>query len=257
VNLDLSALQTLSHGLGWTEYYLWHVAGFLAAYFLFATAFRRIIRDVLIERGYGAYIDPRPLKPGQIGREIRQSMISILFLSFTAVLALKLEQYGHLRILWKDIGIARALFDLGLFAVWNEIWFFACHWLLHRPWFFKRVHIAHHHSVTVTPFTSLSFHWFEALLLSGTMISIQLLHGFNILSIMLWPGISLLCNIFGHSNFTFHASRRGERFLENNWRHNLHHTKVGRNFGFWTPWPDALLAAVTGRKGGPKPKADP
>lgn len=255
MSLDFSALQALSHRLGWPEYYLWHVGGFMAAYFALAITSGWVIRNVLVARGYGTFIDPRPLKPGQIGREIRQSLVAMLFLSFTAVLALKLEQYGHLRILWKDITLTRAALDLALFAAWNEIWFFSCHWLLHRPWFFKRVHIAHHFSVTVTPFTSLSFHWFEALLLSGTMISIQLFHGFNILSIMMWPGISLICNTLGHSNFAFASSRRGERFLENNWRHNVHHTKVSRNFGFWTPWPDALLAALSGRKRSPKESA--
>lgn len=255
MTLDFSPLRTLSHSLGWVEYYLWHVAGFLAAYFLIAAAFRWAIEKVLIRRGLGARIDPRPLKPGQIGWEIRHSFSTMLILSFTAVLALKLEQHGYLAIRWEGITLARAALDLALLAAWNEIWFFACHWLLHRPWFFRKVHIVHHHSVTVNPFTTLSFHWFEALLLSGTMISIQLLHGFNILSIMLWPGISLVCNTLGHSNFHFHGSRRGIRFLENNWRHNLHHTKVSRNFGFWTPWPDALLARVAGRKTKPRDAA--
>jgi len=248
MSLDLSPLRTLSHGLGWVEFYLWHVGGFVAAYFLLAASFRWFIRDVLVRRGIGSYIDPRPLKPGQIGWEIRHSLASILFLSFFAVLALKLEQYGHLAIRWREITFTRAALDLALLAGWNEVWFFSCHWLLHRPWLFRKVHIAHHHSSTVTPFSSLSFHWFEALLLSGTMISIQLLHGFNILSIMIWPGLSLVLNTIGHGNFHFPSSRRGESFLENNGRHNVHHTKVGRNYGFWTPWPDALLALVAARK---------
>lgn len=246
--LDLSSLQRLSHSLEWLEFFLWHMAGFLSAYLLLATSFRLVIREVLVKRRLGTFIDPRPLKPGQIGWEIRHSILTMFFLSFSAVLALKLEQSGYLEIRWKDITFARAALDLALLAIWNEIWFFSCHWLLHRPWFFKKVHIIHHRSMTVTPFTSLSFHWFEALLLSGTMISIQLMHGFNILSIMIWPGISLICNTVGHSNFSFNSSQGGTGFLENNWRHNLHHTQVSRNFGFWTPWPDALAARLTRRK---------
>jgi Delta7-sterol 5-desaturase len=248
MNLDLSRLQVLSHSLGWLEYYLWHVVGFAAAYFLISATSRWFIRDVLVARGAGAYIDPRPLKSGQIRWEIRHSLTSILFLSFFAVLALKLEQQGHLKIHWNDITLAQIGYDLLLLAVWNEMYFFSCHWLLHRPWFFKKVHIAHHYSVTVNPFSSLSFHWFEALLLGGTMITVQHLHGFNILSIMLWPPISLVCNALGHSNFHFRSSQRGARFLENNWRHNVHHTRVSRNFGFWTPWPDALLGLLSRRK---------
>ena len=219
---------------------------------------RRLVKDFLVKRGFGSYIEKSPLKLGQIRWEIRHAMSSILFLSFFAVLALKLEQYGYLTIHWSGITWIQVTFDLSLFAIWNEIYFFCCHYLLHRPWFFKKVHIIHHHSVTVTPYSSLSFHWFEAFLVSGTMLSIQLIHGFNILAIMLWPAISLICNTFGHSNFSFHSSQRGSRFLENNWRHNLHHTKVSKNFAFWTPWPDTLLLFLTKRtsKATVKSKAD-
>jgi sterol desaturase/sphingolipid hydroxylase (fatty acid hydroxylase superfamily) len=250
MNLDLSFLRKISHSLGWGEFYLWHVAGFVAAYLLLSCSAFLLVR-FLIRRGLGASIEARPLKPGQIGWEIRHSLSSMLFLSFFAVLALKLEQAGRLTIHWEGISVGQVLLDLGLFAAWNEVYFFACHWLLHRPFLFRTVHIAHHHSVATTPFSSLSFHWFEALLYSGTMISIQMVHGFNILSIMLWPAISLTANTLGHSNFSLRDGARGAAFLENNWRHQAHHSRVNRHFAFWTPWPDAVLdwARSRGRKG--------
>lgn len=255
MTLDLSALRTLSHSFGWVEFYLWHVAGFAVAYLALAGSAHLIIRS-LLRRGRGFPIDPRSLKPGQIRWEIRHSFSSMLFLGFFAVLALKLEQAGTLTIHWSGITPFQVTYDLLLFAAWNEIYFFSCHWLLHRPLLFRTVHIAHHHSVTTTPFSSLSFHWVEALLYSGTMISIQMVHGFNILSIMLWPALSLVANTVGHSNFSFHRTTRGAAFLENNWRHQAHHTKVGRHFGFWTAWPDAALqwaqSRFPGAKGKPK-----
>ncbi len=241
--LDFGALQTLSHSLSWPEYYAWHIAGFLVAYFSLSAISFLFIRDVLIKRKLGFYIDNRPIKAGQIGHEIRKSMSAMLFLSFFAVLALKLEEHGMLTILWKDFSLVRALGDLLLFAAWNELYFFSCHWLLHRPFLFRRVHSVHHYSVTTTPFSSLSFHWFEALLYSGTMILIMLVHDFDILAIMLWPAISMTANTFGHANFSWPTHTQGASFLENNWRHGTHHRKATRNFGFWTPWLDRWLAS--------------
>ena len=241
MRMDFSSLETLSHRLGWGEYYAWHIAGFLLAYFSLAVSSHYLIRNLLVKRKWGFYIDERPLKIGQISSEIRNSFASMFFLSFFAVLALKLEQYGYLTILWRDISPMRVLIDIFLFAVWNEVYFFFCHWLLHQPFFFRHVHIVHHQSVTTSSFSTLSFHWFEALLYSGTMIMIMLVHHFNILAIMAWPAISLLANTFGHSNFSFNINQQGKDFLENNFRHSTHHKRINRNFAFWAQWPDKTL----------------
>jgi Delta7-sterol 5-desaturase len=253
VKFDFTFLETLSHSLGWVEYYAWHIIGFLLVYFSLAGSAHVLIRHILIKRSMGSYIDARPLKPGQIRAEIRHSFASMFFLSFFAVLALKLEQYGRLTILWSGFSPVRVIVDVLLFAAWNEIYFFACHWLLHRPFFFRHVHNVHHYSVTTSPFSSLSFHWFEALLYSGTMILAMGLHSFDILAIMLWPGISLIANTFGHSNFTWRSNRQGAAFMENNWRHGAHHKRINKNFSYWAPWPDSALRWLQGDKSTGKP----
>jgi len=48
----------------------------------------------------------------------------------------------------------------------DDFWFYWVHRMLHHPSIFKYVHAEHHRSLDVNPFTSMSFHWLEPLLLT-------------------------------------------------------------------------------------------
>ena len=60
-------------------------------------------------------------------------------------------------------GVTAAWVVAGL--LFNDAWFYGWHRTLHHPALFRHVHVVHHRSVDVNPFTSYSFHVVEAVLL--------------------------------------------------------------------------------------------
>ncbi len=228
----MSALQGLiaefMQGLALWQVFLLVALGFNAIYFGLAGFTLLMTHRILPRAGIGRIIDGRRIDPLQIRREVRLSLVSIAVFGAYGSLTLWLDRRGFIEILW-TYSLGRFCLDMVLLTLWNEVHFYFCHALLHKPWFYRRVHRLHHLSVVPTPFSTFSFHWGEALLLSSVMVLYMAVVPLSMGAIILFPVLAL--------NHIFSSCRR----------HTLHHTHIKGNYGFAFPWFDEGLKTRAAR----------
>jgi sterol desaturase/sphingolipid hydroxylase (fatty acid hydroxylase superfamily) len=223
---------------GGLEFFAWSSGEFLLLYFTFACLGWVLTRHAFPALKIGAVVDARPLQDGQIGREIRRSLVSILIFGAYGVLTLEVWRAGLIHVdfhaSWWKIGI-----DLGVFFVWNEIHFYCIHRLLHTRWLYRNVHRVHHESVVPTPFSIYSFHWVEAVLLGSVMILALMAFRPSVQALLGLPLTSLFFNTVGHCNYNIFARHRSIHSAAH--QHSQHHLRVAGNYGFYLPVLDRLL----------------
>lgn len=211
---------------------------YFAAIYLAAGLIASGVRVALLRSGRGRLLDPRPVLPGQVGREWRQSAVSIVIFGVGLLLPWAMVVHG-----WADVAPSspplRVALELLALLVWNDIHFYAVHRSLHQPALLRAVHSAHHQSVVTTPWSTYAFHPVEALLLGSVLIPPMLLWSFTPAALALLPILSLAYNVIGHSNFS--ALPRRWRWLSNAQDHHLHHACHRGNYGFLFTFMDRLL----------------
>ena len=97
----------------------------------------------------------------QIWREIRWSLASAAIYGVPAGIV----AWG-----WRERGWTQIYSDLPAFPIWwmpasvlaylllHDTWFYWTHRLMHRPWWFKKMHAVHHDSRPPTAWAAMSFH---------------------------------------------------------------------------------------------------
>ena len=215
-------------------------AGFFAAIYLLLCGGNWLLTQYLLPAlGWGRRIDPRPLRPGQLRREIGWSIVSVLVFGIGSVLVWWLLQRGWAR-LAQDAGPLRIAAEIAVLLVWNDIHFYANHRLLHtRP--LRRYHQHHHQSQVTTPFATYSFHPLEAVLLGNVILLPMLLHDFSFLALLSLPVASLLLNNLGHGNYDYAPRVGNDHWLAASRRHHLHHACYHGNYGFLFNFMDRWL----------------
>lgn len=183
-------------------------------------------------------------KPGQVKKEIGNSLISVFVFSLMSVPVLLGLKSGFFRIEF-SFSAPRFLLEATALFFWNEIHFFAMHRLLHIPFLFRFAHHAHHASLTTTPFSAYSFHWLEALLLGSVMPLAMLVHNFSFWSLLTLPVFSLALNALGHSNRDFFPGYALGHVLSFSRRHARHHAQPHSHFGFSLPYLDRLFGGLS------------
>lgn len=226
-------------------------AGFASIYFGFGALSVWLTRSVLLPRGIGRVIDPRPLQKGQVRSEILYSLASIAIFGVYGALTVWLDARGTVRIVW-SLAPVRGVLDIAFMVVWNELHFYACHRALHTRWLFRHVHRVHHRSAVPTPWSTYAFHPLEAALLGSVMVTAMLVHDLSIVSVIVYPLVSLAMNCLGHLNYALFEDRAVGKVLAASVRHSQHHRKVTGNFGFLIPQLDAWLGTAF-----PEPPRDP
>ena len=213
---------------------------FAAIYLAYAWISLLVTRRVLPGLGIGALIEKRPLGAGQVRAEIVGSLVSIAIFAVYGVITALAERRGVIAINW-DPTLLTICLNLVLLTLWNEVHFYACHRVLHTRWLYRKVHAVHHRSMVPTPFSTFSFHWFEATLLSSVMILALLVWPLDIVTIVIFPGISLIGNSIGHMNYAVFPDKNEAELLAACQRHTAHHTRWSGNYGFYLPWLDRWL----------------
>lgn len=216
------------------------LAGFLLfslLYFGFAGIAWWLSRTVLPALRIGGIVDRRSLRTGQIRREIARSLVSIAIFALYGWLTVIAYQRGWAQVRLDSTPLA-IIADAAILLAWNELHFYACHRLLHTRWLYRNVHRVHHDSVVPTPFSTYSFHWFEAAMLGSVMISAMFLRDFSLPALASLPVLSLLFNTIGHWNYNLFA---GTRLRSASVAHGQHHLRVKGNYGFYSPVPDRLF----------------
>jgi lathosterol oxidase len=128
--------------------------------------------------GIGAIVDQRPLRDGQIGCEIKFSLISVMVFGVYRLLTFLAWRNGLVSVEFQPSWY-KVVGDVAFLLAWNEVHFYCMHRLLHTRWLYRHMHRIHHESVVPTPFSTYSFHWLEAVLLGSVMLLPMLFFKFS------------------------------------------------------------------------------
>lgn len=170
----------------------------------------------------------------QVRRELKNSLFTLLVGAAFSSVVLLLSARGHTKIYFQFS--EHPFFSVAGFFILliiDDTWFYWCHRLLHQPFFFRHVHVEHHKSVDVNPFTSMSFHWIEPFLLSFWIFPVALLMPTYAPALALVQVWGLLDNLKAHLGYELYPrkfNRSWFRFLTTSTHHNMHHTKFKGNY---------------------------
>jgi len=201
---------------------------FLILYFGVGYIFNELCKW-LYKKGWLNKIDHNQPSKKQVSFEIKNSLVSILIFGFSSLPVIYLVRAGYVSIMPDTF--LNVIVGLVILILWNEIHFFVIHRLLHTPYLMRKVHYMHHISTTPTIYSIYSFHWFEALLLSTVPLSILWVGSFPTMVFALFPLIIIPINFAGHCNYRF-GNGKGSVWGLFATRHNEHHTKWAKNYGF-------------------------
>jgi len=197
---------------------------FLSIYLFFACTMWCIAQLV------NSPIETKKIKPAQIRTELLDSLRSILLFGIGLVIPWAMLKSG-LASFPNSISLLTILSEMVMLILWNDLHFYAVHRLLHKR--FKKVHSAHHLSVSATPFTAYSMHSLEALLLGSVMPIAMLFHDFSLFSLAFLSIWSIAINTLAHSNCNLFPSASEHSLLGLIKHHQNHHSNYHGNYSFF------------------------
>ncbi len=172
----------------------------------------------------------------QIKRELKNSIFTLLVGAIFSSTIIYLSTLGYSKI-YTNFSEHNPLFAFGGFFILliiDDTWFYWCHRLLHHPKIFRFVHFEHHKSVDVNPFTSMSFHFLEALLLTFWILPVSFILPIYAPVLGLVQVWGLFDNVKAHLGYEFYPEKLNKswfRFLTSSTHHNMHHGKFTGNYG--------------------------
>jgi len=188
---------------------------------------------------------PRRVDGAQLRREVGHTLVTLLAGGLSAGAVIGLHAAGRTRIIDGPVSPLVVAGWIGAALLFNDAWFYGWHRLLHHPVLFRHVHLVHHRSVDVNPFTSYSFHAVEALLLGGWIVPAVMLLPVPMAAIGALQLIGLGNNLMAHLGYEF-LPRWILRVPLLRWTntatfHSLHHTRSRGNYGLHTRLWDRLF----------------
>jgi Delta7-sterol 5-desaturase len=164
---------------------------------------------------------------------------------FTAILMyLTLKGYTQIYTAPKENQVLISIATVICLWFVDDFWFYMVHRILHHPKLFKSVHLVHHKSIDVNPFSSLSFHWLEPILLTSWIIPAAFLFPIYAPALGVLQLLGLLENMKSHLGYEFYPAwwnKSPLRWMTASTFHNLHHSNSGGNYGLHTRIWDKLL----------------
>ena len=209
------------------------------AYFLFWKKFKQKFQNWRIQL-------VQKVDANQIKRELKNSLLTLIIGAMYSSIVFYMSSQGQTKI-YTDFSEHSAFVAVsGFFILFivDDTWFYWIHRLLHHPKIFRYVHLEHHKSVDVNPFTSMSFHFIEPLLLSLWIIPVAYVFPIYAPVLMLVQVWGLLDNIKAHLGFELYPAKLNKswfRFLTSSTHHNMHHSKFDGNYGVHFRFWDKLL----------------
>lgn len=173
----------------------------------------------------------------QIQAEIKNSVIVVLFGLVTTPVLLMLQNAGYIEIYVDPMAYGLGYLFISASVLWvvNDIWFYFAHRLLHRPLLYRYIHAIHHESLDTTPYTALSFHYLEPVILTGGVYVCLLLFPVSLGAIAIVQVFGLFNNIKSHLGYEFYPKFFDRtpvlEHLVNSVHHNQHHTRYNGNYG--------------------------
>ena len=166
----------------------------------------------------------------QIQSELKNSFLVFIVGALFSTIMIYLSSKGYTKI-YQDFRMHNAVLGIGGFFILliiDDSWFYWCHRLLHHPVLFPYIHVVHHRSIDVNPFTSMSFHWLEPFLLTLWIFPASFIlpvYAPVLGIVQLW---GLANNIKSHLGYEFYPAglnRSWFKFLTSSTHHNMHHSK--------------------------------
>jgi sterol desaturase/sphingolipid hydroxylase (fatty acid hydroxylase superfamily) len=181
---------------------------------------------------------PRRVDGAQLRREVGHTFVTLLTGTTSAGSVMVLHEAGRAR-------LSDAPAPVWSIALWvlsgllfNDAWFYGWHRLLHHPKLFRHIHVVHHRSLDVNPFTSYSFHAVEALLLGAWIVPASMLLPIPMAALATLQVIGLANNVMAHLGYEFLPVWLMKmpivRWTNTATFHALHHTRSRGNFGLHT-----------------------
>lgn len=163
---------------------------------------------------------------------------------------------------WQERGWTRIYSDVSDYSLWvmpasllvylliHDGWFYWTHRLMHRPWWYKRMHAVHHASRPPTAWAALSFHPWEAI--SGALVIPALVFLVPI-HVAVLGGVLAIMTLMGvtnHMGWEMFPARvvHGKlgKWLITASHHELHHQKYRCNYGLYFRHWDHLFGTDRG-----------
>ncbi len=172
----------------------------------------------------------------QIKHELKYSVSSLLVGAAFASGIMVLTLNGHTKIYTDLSGHSPVAVVASFFLILalDDAWFYFVHRALHHPSIYRRVHLVHHKSIDVNPWSSMSFHWVEPFLLTLWIFPAALLIPIYAPVLGAVQVYGMLNNIKSHLGYEFFPAvfNRGPlRIFTTSTYHNLHHQKFRGNYG--------------------------
>jgi sterol desaturase/sphingolipid hydroxylase (fatty acid hydroxylase superfamily) len=183
----------------------------------------------------------------QILFEVKNTIIVLVAGSPMMLLGSWLYSKGFIKLTMDANSIGIPMIALTFFGLilFNDLWFYCWHRLLHHPKLFRLVHSVHHKSVDVNPFTSYSFHWFEAFVLGAWVLPVALIVPVYIPMLGALSALGLANNVMAHTGYEFLPRWLMKvpvlKYMNTATFHSMHHTGSRGNFGLMTRLWDRLF----------------
>ncbi len=163
---------------------------------------------------------------------------------------------------WQEYGWTRIYSDAAAFPWWwmpasalaflllHDTWFYWTHRLMHRPWWYRKMHAVHHDSRPPTAWAAMSFHPWEAL--SGAIVIPLLVFVVPIHVAMLGAVLAImtLMGVTNHMGWEMFPARlvkgNAGKWLITASHHELHHQKYRCNYGLYFRHWDRLCGTDRG-----------
>lgn len=202
-----------------------------------------LTESILPSIGIGKALDQHPPKQHQIRREIANGLVACIILGAMTV------SYRWLCIgIWPSSWL-QAMTQIGSFVIFNNIYSYVTHRLLHMKTLAK-FHRIHHQSIRVTPYSSYSVHPIEALIIAATLPLFMLMMPLGVGTTLVLHTVGMVYTTCIHCNYDLMP-----KLADNHWfkmminhptYHRYHHTLGNVNYGFTNRIMDVLFKTNKG-----------
>jgi len=192
-------------------------------------------------------IQERLTKKKNVIREIKYSLLSLAVFSSIAIIIYHLLQHGYTKMYtdFSEYGTAYFAFTCVAMIFINDAFFYWAHRFIHWKKIYKHVHKVHHLSTDPTPWAALSFHPFEAMVLSVFQLSIVFIFPIHYWATLVVALFTMLYNFMGHLGYEMFpdrfATNKFTKWSNTATHHNMHHKLFHWNFGLYFNFWDRLM----------------